>query len=187
MEFTAEQHNFLDEPSRFFLMDARRAGLPVDVLHVFQGDSATMRVRLLSVFQIVENAGPEMDQAETVTLFNDLCLFAPSALVDPSIRWEELDESSARAWYTVGDRTISAVLHFNEVGELVDFVSDDRLAASPDGKTFTPLRWSTPVSGYRDFGGRRVFSRGEGWWHPPEGAYAYIELELVELEVNRVR
>lgn len=187
MEFTAEQHNFLDEPSRFFLMDARRGGLPVDVLHVFQGDSATMRVRLLSLFQMVNNAGPEMDQAETVTLFNDLCLFAPSALVDPSIRWEPLDGSSARAWYTVRDHTIGAVLHFNESGELVDFVSHDRLAASSHGKTFRSLPWSTPVFDYQDFGERRVFSRGEGRWHPPEGEYPYLELELLELELNRVR
>ena len=184
MEFSAEQHNFLEEPARFFLMDARRGGLPVDVLHVFRGDSASMRVRLLSLAQIVNNRGPEMAQAETVTLFNDLCLFAPSALVDPSIRWESLDGRSARASYTAGERTISAVLHFNESGELVDFVSDDRLAASPDGKTFRPLSWSTPVSDYREFGGRRVFSRGEGRWHPPEGEYAYLELELLELEVN---
>jgi hypothetical protein len=187
MEFTAEQHNFLDEPSRLFLMKARRGGLPVDVLHAFLRGSASMRVRLLSLFQIVHNRGAEMDQAETVTVLNDLCLFAPSALVDPSIRWEALDNRSARAHYTVGEITISAVLHFDESGELVDFVSDDRLAASPDGKSFLPLRWSTPVSDYRDFGELRVFSCGEGRWHPPGGEYAYLELELLELEVNRVR
>ena len=34
---------------------------------------------------------------------------------------------------------------------------------------------------------RRAFFRGEGRWHPPEGEYVYIELELMELEVNRVR
>lgn len=187
MEFTAEQHNFLDEPSRFFLMKARRGGLPVDVLHAFLGDSASMRVRLLSLIQIVHNRGAEMDQAETVTLFNDLCLFAPSALVDPSIRWEALDDRSARGHYTVGEITISAVLHVDESGELVDFVSDDRLAASADGNAFIPLRWSTPVYDYRDFGERRVFSRGEGRWHPPQGEYVYLELELSELEVNRVR
>jgi hypothetical protein len=87
----------------------------------------------------------------------------------------------------VGEITISAVLHFDESGELVDFVSDDRLAASPDGKTFLPLRWSEPASDYRDFGERRVFSRGEGRWHPPGVEYAHLELELLELEVNRVR
>ena len=187
MEFTSEQHNFLDEPSRFFLMDARRGGLPLDVLHVFRGDSASMRVRLISLLQIVHNRGPDMDQAETVTVFNDLCLLAPSALVDPSIRWEALDDHSVRGHYTLGERTVSAVLRFDGSGDLVDFVSDDRLAASVDGETFAPLRWSTPVTDYRGFGQRRAFSRGEGRWHPAAGDYAYIELELLELEVNRVR
>jgi hypothetical protein len=66
----------------------------------------------------------------------------------------------------------------------VDFVSDDRLAASADGSEFTRQRWSTPVGEYRRIGALRVMSRGEGRWHPPEGEFAYIELELVDLEVN---
>jgi hypothetical protein len=184
MSFTAQQHNFLEEPSRFFLMDARRGGLPVDVLHSFQKGAAEMRVRFLSLIPMVHNHGPELDQAETVTLFNDLCLFSPSALADPSIRWEALGKTKARAWFTAGDHTISAVLHFTESGELADFVSDHRFVTSPDGKRLVPCRWSTPILGYRDFHGRRVFSRGEGRWHPPEGSYAYLELELLELEVR---
>jgi len=184
MEFTAEQYNFPDEPARFFLMDATRSGLPVDVLHAFEGGSAAMRVRLVSLFPIVDADGPEATRAEVVTLLNDLCLLAPAALIDPSIRWEPIDERSVRAEYTVGSNTISAVLLFNQVGELVDFVSDDRLAASADGSEFTRQRWSTPVGEYRPFGPLRVMSRGEGRWHPREGEFAYIELELMDLEVN---
>lgn len=184
MAFTAEQHNFPGEPARFFSMDATRAGLPVDVFHAFQEHSATMRVRLLSVIPLVDAKGPEMDQAETVTLFNDLCLLAPGALIDPEIRWEKLDAHSVRAHYTVGANTISAVLDFNEAGELVDFVSDDRFAVSSDGTQFTRTRWSTPVGDYRSFGARRASTRGEGRWHSPEGEFAYIELELLNLEIN---
>jgi hypothetical protein len=184
MSFTAEQHNFLEEPARFFLMDARRSGLPVDVLHTFHGLSARMRVRLLSLFPVVNARGPELDKAETVTLFNDLCLFGPSALVDPAIRWESADNSTARGRFTVGSNTISAVLRFNAQGELVDFVSDDRLFFSSEGNRLTPLRWSTPVGDYRDFHGRRIFSRGEGHWHAEEGEYAYLELEVVDLRIN---
>ena len=32
-----------------------------------------------------------MDLAETVTLFNDMCLFAPAALVGAPVRWTEID------------------------------------------------------------------------------------------------
>ena len=188
MEFRAEQYNFVHEPARFFLMDARRSGLPVDVLHAFEDGSASMRVRLLSLIPLVDARGAEMTRAETVTLLNDMALFVPAALADPELqgrlRWEALDARSARVFYTVGLNEVSAVLHFGEGGELVDFVSDDRLAATPDGKEFVQWRWSTPVGDYREVGGVRVMSRGEGLWHAPEGTYAYIELELLELEIN---
>ncbi|HXV63394.1 MAG TPA: DUF6544 family protein [Vicinamibacteria bacterium] len=187
MTFTAEQYNFPGEPARFFLMKATRGGLPVDVYHAFRDRSASMSVKLVSLVPMVDAVGPEMDRAETVTLFNDLCLLAPAELVDPAVRWTPIDERSARANYTIGSNTISAVLSFNEKGELVDFVSDDRLAASADGKQFTPCRWSTPVGEYRSFGPLRVFTRGEARWHPPEGDFAYLEIELVHFEVNAPR
>jgi len=184
MEFTAEQYNFIDEPARFFLMQARRGGLPVDVFHAFHGGAATMRVTLLSLFSMVDASGPELTRAETVTLFNDMCLLAPGSLIGAGIRWEPIDERSVRAYYTQGTNTVSAVLSFNEDCELVDFVSDDRLAASSDGSKFVKMRWSTPVGSYRHFGPYRVFSKGRGLWHPPKGEYAYLEAQVLDLQVN---
>jgi uncharacterized membrane protein YphA (DoxX/SURF4 family) len=184
MPFTAEQYNFLGEPARFFLMDARRSGLPVDVYHVFTADAAAMRVRLLSLVPLVEAGGTELRRAEIVTVFNDLAIMAPSALVDPAFRWEAVDARTARGAFTVDGTTVRADLIVNDAGELVDFVSDDRLAASADGTTFTRRRWSTPLGEYRAFGNRRVATRGEGRWHPAEGTFAYLELELADYEVN---
>lgn len=195
MPFEAEQRNDLRDSSRFFLLAARRAGVPVDVYHAFADGAATMRVRLLSLLPLADARGPEMDRAETVTLFNDLCLFAPAGLVDADVRWpaEADGETSAgegpgtrrvAAEFTAGGHTVRATLVFDAAGDLVDFVSDDRLAASEDGRSFTPMRWSTPVRGRRDHGGVRAFARGEGRWHAPEGAYAYLELELLELRIN---
>jgi hypothetical protein len=184
MEFTAEQYNFPSEPARFFLLKAKRSGLPVDVLHTFRDGAATMRVRLLSMLPLVDVRSPELTRAETVTLFNDLFLLAPGALIDPAIRWETVDERTARAHYTVGPNTVSAVLSFNDAGEWVDFVSDDRSALSADGKEFVRQRWSTPVRDYQIFGPLRLMSHGEGLWHGPDGPYTYIELELLALDIN---
>lgn len=184
MPFTAEQYDFPGEPSRFFHMRARRAGLPVSVLHVFAEGAASMRVRLLSLFPITDAKGPELTRAETVTLFNDLCLLAPGALVGPAFTFEPIDAGSVHGTYTLGAHTVHATLHLNDRGELVDFVSEDRLMASPDGRTFTPCRWSTPVRDYRRYGDARASSRGAGLWHLPEGAFTYIELELLDLQIN---
>ncbi len=182
MTFDAEQHNFYDgEPSRFFFMDATMKGLPVSVLHRFVGVPATFRVRLLSIFTVVDANGPEMNRSETVTVFNDLCAFAPANLIDAHVAWESIDASTARALYTRGAETIAAVLSFNAEGELVNFVSDDRSAASKDGTTFTRQRWSTPLREYRAFGSRRVSTHGEARWEPATGAFTYGEFELVDI------
>jgi hypothetical protein len=128
-----------------------------------------------------------MDQGETVTVFNDMAVFAPAALVDAPVTWTRLDEHRVRGVFTNGSQTVSAVLTFDADGDLVDFVSDDRLAASQDGRSFSAQRWSTPLAGYRERGGRRVATAGEGRWHAPQpdGTFTYIELHLDDIAYNR--
>jgi hypothetical protein len=183
MAFTGEQVNtYGRQPSRMFFLDATMLGLPVDVLHVLVDGRASMRVKVCSVMTMVDAAGPEMDRAETVTAFNDLCILAPAALVDAPVTWEVLDGRRVAGTFTSGEHAVSAVLVFNEHHELVDFVSDDRLAASPDGKRFTRRRWSTPVGDYRTVGSRRVATTGQGCWHPEEGQpFAYLEMTLDDI------
>ena len=185
MTFTGEQVNsFGSRRSRLFLMDAEMFGLPVEVLHVFEAGTATMRVRACSLFTMVDASGPEMDRAETVTVFNDMCVLAPAALVDAPIIWDVVGHDHVRAAYTYGHNTVTAELIFNDSHELVDFISDDRMAASADGKTFTPQRWSTPLAGYREFASGRLAAVGEGHWHAPAGEFAYLEYDLDEIRYN---
>ena len=56
-----------------------------------------------------------------------------------------------------------------------------------DGKTFTPLRFSTPVRDYRAFGPLRLASYGEARWRLPEGEFVYGEFTLQELVINADR
>lgn len=186
MPFTGEQVNtYSPSLSRLFLLDATMHGLPVDVLHLFE-DYATMAVKLCSVVPIVDASGPDMDRAETVTLFNDLCVLAPAALVDAPVTWESLSDNRVCGTFTHGAQTVGAVLVFNDEHELVDFVSHDRQRASPDGKSFTQQSWSTPIRAYRTVGRRRVAVSGEGHWHAPapEGEFSYLEFEVDDITYN---
>ncbi|GAB2756422.1 hypothetical protein GCM10027020_05670 [Nocardioides salsibiostraticola] len=187
MPFTGQQVNtYGAQPQRIFMMDATRSGLPVTVLHVFADTTATMRVKLLSLFTLVDASGPEMDRAETVTVLNDLVVMAPGAIVDATARWTDIDERHVRGEFTDGDQTISAILTFDAQHDLVDFVSDDRTAASSDSKTFEQRRWSTPLAGHRDVGGRRILTSGEGVWHPaqPGESFTYLEFDLDDIDYN---
>jgi hypothetical protein len=190
MPFTARQVNtFGADPQRLFLMHATKAGLPVTVFHDYSDATATMRGKVLSLVPILDASGPEMDQGETVTVFNDMAVFAPAALLDAPVSWTPLDAHRVRGTFTNAGQRVTAELVFDAAGDLVDFVSDDRFAASADGKSFTARRWSTPLSRYADFAGRRVVAAGEGKWHAPEpdGTFTYIELHLDDITYNAAR
>jgi hypothetical protein len=187
MSFTGEQVNtYGPQPSRLFFMDATMFGLPVDVLHTYVGPSATMRVKACSLVPMVNAAGPDMDQAETVTLFNDLCVLAPAAIIDAPVTWQRVDDHHVRGTFINGAHTVTADLVFSDDHDLIDFISDDRLRASSDAKDFTPQLWSTPVREYRTIDSRRVGTHGEGRWHAPEpeGEFAYLEFNLDGITYN---
>jgi hypothetical protein len=183
MPFHGEQLSTLDRPERLFFMRATRAGLPVDGLHAFRVDDASMRIRLASLVTVADVTGPTLARSETVTFLNDLCLFAPGALVDAPLTWDAIDAQHVRVRYVLGSQHVSAVLRFDSNGDLVDFKSEDRYQDAGGNERLLP--WSTPVSGFRTFApGVRLPSHGEGWWHAPEGAFAYLRIELDEISYD---
>ena len=185
MPFTAEQHNVIEpEPVRLFYMSATMFGIPFQVLHRYREASASMVVKLAAIVPVAESRGVEMTRAETVTLFNDMCIMAPASLLDPQIEWQSVDDMTVRAIFRNAGHTIHAELSFNRAGELTNFSSHDRGKASSDGKTLTQALWSTPVARYRAFGHARLASAGAGRWHEAGGAYNYIELELDDVRYN---
>ena len=187
MPFTGRQVNtFGADPRRVFIMDATRSGLPVTVLHEFADTTATMRATVLSVVPVVDAAGPVMDRGETVTVFNDLVVLAPGAIVGSPVRWAEVDSNHVRGVFTDGDQSVTAVLTFDADHDLVDFSSRDRSRASADGRSFTAEPWSTPITTHRDRGGLRLPVDGEGRWEAaaPEGPFSYIEFHLDDIAHN---
>ena len=187
MPFTGEQVNtYGPRPTRAFIIDATRSGLPVTVLHLYDHTTATMRGKLLSIATVVDAAGPEMDRSETVTVFNDLVVLAPGAIVDAPVRWTTLDAEHVRGVFTTGDQSVAAVLSFNAHHDLVDFVSHDRFRASARGASFTKQDWSTPLTAFRQLGGYRIPVMGQGRWSAPapEGTVTYLEFHLDDIHYN---
>lgn len=184
MRFRSEQHNFIRSAGRYFLMNASMFGVPMEGLHIFGSQGATYQIKVASLLQVVDAQGPTMDKSETVTMFNDICLFAPGALIDKQrITWELIDASTVKAIFTLRENAISAKLSFNELGELTNFVSDDRYYCE-DGKTYTNCQWTTPARNYVDIGGRKLPGYGEAIWHMPEGDFCYGKFNLVDAQYN---
>ncbi|KAA0254911.1 MAG: hypothetical protein EDM75_10870 [Chlorobiota bacterium] len=180
--FRSEQFNFFDDLARLFFMKAKMSGITVPGYHKYQDTKASMDIRLFGLFSVVFEEGEIMDKAETVTLFNDMCLLAPATLIDKRIKWEGIDNHHVKAAFTNGGNSITATLHFNGEGQLINFVSDDRYAM-PDMKNY---RFSTPVQEYKNINGINIVSKGEAVWHYPDGEFTYGVFNLSEVEFNPV-
>lgn len=178
--FTSEQYNFFDSPTRLFFMKAKVKGLSTNGYHRYLKEGASMHIKLISLFPVVDIDTPELFPTETVTFFNDLCLFAPAALIDERIAWETLDELSVKATLTTNNISISAILYFNHGGQLINFVSNDRYSIS-EMETFP---FSTPASNYENINGYCLPTYGEAIWHYRDGDFVYGKFNVMNIEYN---
>jgi len=176
----SEQYNFFDQYERLFFLRAKVKGLPVTGYHKYKDDQAGMVIKALSFWPIIEEHGPEMFVAETVTLFNDMCIMAPATLISKDITWQEVNDTTVIGGFTNGSTTISATLEFNKLGQLVNFISDDRY--NLDRKR--NIRFSTPISDYKERNGLTLATFGEAIWHNPEGAFVYGKFKIQSVRYN---
>jgi len=185
MAIRSQQYNFTDDPARFFYIGSSMFGIPFDGFHHYANGEAVMLIRLANLVKVVDAKGPEMNQGETVTVFNDMCLLAPATLTDPRITWRTLNDTMVIAAFTNRGITVSATLIFNQAGALVNFISRDRFL-STDGNSYLNYPWSTPVMHYKEMDGRRVPAYGEAIWHTPEGSFSYARFNIQSVEYNPV-
>jgi hypothetical protein len=183
MMASSEQYNFYGNYARLFLMKARMLLIPFHAFHTYRNQEATFKVRVANLVNVVDVNGADLTTTETVTLLNDMCVFVPGNLCDKRLTWKEIDSLSCEVTLENGKYKVSAILYFNEKGELINFVSDDRAALQEDG-TLRRARWSTPMSDYKELDGRRIPTYGETIWNYPEGDFTYGTFRLKNIKYN---
>ncbi len=180
MPFTTEQYNFMQTPTRLFFMKAEMKHLPVAGYHYYKDGHAVMDIRLFSLFKVQYMEGEEMDVAETVTFFNDMCCMAPATLIDRRIKWLETDKNMVKASFTNNNITVSACLYFNEKGELENFISNDRYDYDAGKK----LPWSTPLKDYKETNGYRLAGSADAIYSYPDKEFCYGTFNITSAQYN---
>lgn len=184
-DFTSLQYNALrGDYARLFFMDADINHIPAVGYHYYKSDSASMLVKAISFIPVITMGGSDFYKAETVTLFNDMCLIAPASLINnDNVRWEVIDHNSVKAFFKNQGVEISAILHFDEQNRLINFISEDRLARNPNGE-LERLTFSTPVEEYRETNGYMLPYYAYGVWTYPDGDFTYTKIFVTGVEYN---
>lgn len=170
--FTADQYVTSDPPG--FVWDARIRMLPLTQVQVRDGyfaGTGTMLGRVAAVVPVVDQGGTaEMAQSALTRWLGEAVWFPTALLPGGAVRWEAVDDSTARATVTDGEVDATAEFHFARTGEI------KRMTAmryrDVDG---TAVR--TPFEGrygaYERRSGIMVPSEAEVAWRLPQGRFPY--------------
>jgi hypothetical protein len=181
LPINGEQYFTLGRPG--FVWDARVKLAPflwIEARDRLLSGRGSMLVKLCSTFTIADSTGAQIDQGAALRWLAET-VWLPYGFVGNSIRWEEIDQRSARMTLDAPE-PVSAVVEIDDDGKFAR-IDAMRYRVVGGGKAvLTP--WRGICSSYREFNGLRVPSAIEVLWRLEEGDFSYARFQVTSLEYN---
>lgn len=137
-----------------------------------------LRVKLLSLFQLVDAHGPETDLGELQRYLSEIIWF-PTAWLSEAIQWQAIDDHSVQATLQYSDLAASLILSFNDRDELIQMNGERYMLV--DGKPVL-AHWETHGGDYREVHGLRIPFQAEALWKLSSGDFSYFRGEITAIE-----
>ncbi|MBD1856402.1 MULTISPECIES: DUF6920 family protein [Leptolyngbya] len=176
--FTATQLVTTQHPG--FDWDARiqmASGLNAFVHDTYLLGKGSLHASLLGLFTVADVYGTsQSDQGELLRFFAETTWYPTALLPSQGVRWEAIDETSARATLTDGATTVSLVFQFNAEGTIATMRAEARYR-----DTLTAMPWSGRFWDYSVCNGMLIPLEGEVGWEYPEGIRLYFKGRITEI------
>ncbi len=172
--FTSRQRVVTRRPG--FVWDARVAmmpGVPVRVVDSYIAGEGLLRAAVLGLFTAADvRGGGEIARGEFMRYFAESAWYPTALLPSQGVRWEAVDDGSAKATIVDGPLSLTLLFRFNEAGLMTSFLAEARAAMV--GKEEVMLPWEGRWSDYRSRNGALVPFAGEVAWLRPDGRKLYF-------------
>ena len=150
MPFEAEDKYNTDEISFSWRAKIKTAPfLVIKVVDEFVQSKSRLLVKILSFIKIADQKGREIDQGELLRFLSEIVWF-PIFFADERIKWEQIDELSARATIKSGNVAASGVFYFNKKGQIIKFAAERYRIA---GKEYPREKWGVVMGEYKEVNG----------------------------------
>lgn len=182
--FTSSERLVTRQPG--FVWDGRVSVLPGLAVHVhdaYIAGEGLLRPALLGLFRLDELSGTgAVAQGELMRFLAEAACYPTALLPSQGVRWEAVDERSARASLSDQGHTVRLTFGFGSHG-LIEWVEADARGRRVAGRTVaTP--WGGTFSDYRCLNGMTVPFSSEVAWRLPEGRRPYWRGRLLAMEVE---
>jgi hypothetical protein len=172
--YTAQQRIVLRRPG--FDWDARIMMLPGMMVHVHDAYVAgvgTLQAELFGLVPIARQPHTtELARGELMRFLAEAAWYPTALLPSQGVRWEAVDDSSARASLTDGGISLTMTFRFHADG-LIDTVRSESRDRLVDGKS-SATPWQGRFWDYASRSGMRVPLQAEVAWDLPQGLSTYF-------------
>ena len=176
--FTATQLVTIQRPG--FDWDARiqmAPGVSAFVHDAYVLEEGSLHASLLGLFTVADVRGtPEAAQGELLRFFAEMPWYPTALLPSQGVRWEAIDNTSARATLTDNPITVSLVFRFNAEGTIETMRAEARFRDK-----LTAMPWSGRFWNYSVCNEMLIPLEGEVGWEYPDGIRLYYKGKVTEI------
>jgi hypothetical protein len=119
---------------------------------------------------------PQAARGELLRFFAEMPWYPTALLPSQGVRWEAIDDTSARATLTDGATTVSLVFQFNTEGAIETMRAEAR-----NRDALTTMPWNGRFGEYAVRNGMLIPLEGEVGWEYPEGTRLYYKGKVTEI------
>jgi len=178
---TAEQYFTIQPPAfNWNINTEMNSILSVVGRDKFEDGKGEMIIKLLSLIPIANAKNDEKVNQATLQRYLAEIVWFPSAALSHYIKWETIDDYSARAMMEYKGTKGSGEFHFDKDGNFEKFVAM-RYQNSNDTE---PTEWTVTATKAEERNGIKIPVECEASWELESGKWTWLELKITDIQYN---
>lgn len=138
------------------------------------------RLKLFGFLTLQEYEGPETNVSMLFRFLSELVWLPTGLLPTRSLRWEQIDDSSARAIIIDGNTSVSATFHVNSLGQIDRIVTGDKYRDHKSG--FEQAKFSLLCRDYQEVEGVMIPNEVDFVWNLEGGDFEYGQFRVTDAQ-----
>lgn len=177
--FEAEQYFTIDPPSFSWKTKIRPSFfLFITGRDKYEQGKGQMLIKAYGLFTIADSKGSQTDQGTLLRYLAETCWF-PTAALSKFIKWEEIDDKTAKATMSYGGVTASGIFYFKKNGDFEKFEAD-RYYISNNRSSLE--KWQVTCIDHKTINGIRIPVKSNVTWKLKDGDFKWLELEITNIQ-----
>ena len=181
VEATAQQYFLLEKPEFIWRVRLWVKGiLPISGRDTYREGRGRMTIKLASLITVVDATDDKIHQGALLRYLGE-SIWMPAAMLNKTVRWEPINDKSAKATMTHGGTSGSAIFTFDDKDRFIRLTAERFYGGGPDAKL---EQWDIEATDWDTMGGYLVPVRGEVRWKLPDGDFTFYRWEITEIDYD---